>query len=361
MEKLLDIVSKLREEIVPDTVVTKMGKKDLLDFIEEAKLLDRMRIFHDKRKTKAVTSIIHEDQEESVVPTESELKRMTTGQLRRLVREFHKDIGINQKHAKMSASKLRSFISRHKYTDMLEGDDLKFLRDMDESPKKEKKSVPKIRGPDGPKVVHGMPSIIINNGVASPTEEKEPCLDASVPDDDVGIIKSLAPELFKVLTSRSYLLDMCNLARMKREHDVCPVSCDTIAFNSHQCCKKPDPCECNCCVGVGAAGARGAVGATGAASGTPSADTERLRGGGPGPGPGAGGWGWTPPPYHVDDDEDVFAPPHPDDKPPVRLVPTNRPVRPVPMTSRLVPTSRPVRPVLTSRPVRLAAPSAPSR
>ena len=109
MEKLLDIVSKLREEIVPSTRVTKMGKPDLLAFIEESKLLERMRLFHDKRKTKAVASKIHEEKEESVVPTESELKRMTTGQLRRLVREFHKDIGINQKHAKMSTSKLRSF------------------------------------------------------------------------------------------------------------------------------------------------------------------------------------------------------------------------------------------------------------
>ena len=127
MEKLLEIVGKLRETIVPPIPVTKMGKKDLLSFIEESKLLERMRVFHDKRKTKAVASQIHEEQEESVVPTESELKRMTTGQLRRLVREFHKDIGINQKHAKMSASKLRSFISRHKYSDMLEGDDLKFL------------------------------------------------------------------------------------------------------------------------------------------------------------------------------------------------------------------------------------------
>ena len=141
MDKLLDIVAKLRETVVPPVPVTKMGKSDLLTFIlEDAKLLDRMRTFHDKRKTKAIASLIHEDQEESVVPTESELKRMTTGQLRRLVREFHKDIGINQKHAKMSTSKLRSFISRHKYTDMLEGEDMKFLKTIDdEEPKKEKK------------------------------------------------------------------------------------------------------------------------------------------------------------------------------------------------------------------------------
>ena len=64
MEKLLDIVAKLREVVVPPVPVTKMGKKDLLEFIlEDAKLLDRMRTFHDKRKAKAVQSLIHEDQE----------------------------------------------------------------------------------------------------------------------------------------------------------------------------------------------------------------------------------------------------------------------------------------------------------
>ena len=142
MDKLLDIVAKLREVVVPPVPVTKMGKKDLLEFIlEDAKLLDRMRTFHDKRKAKAVQSLIHEEQEESVVPTESELKRMTTGQLRRLIREFHKDIGINQKHHKWSASKLRSFISRNKYSDMLDGDEMKFLKTVEEDePKRDKKA-----------------------------------------------------------------------------------------------------------------------------------------------------------------------------------------------------------------------------
>ena len=142
MEKLLDIVAKLRETVAPPLPVTKMGKKELLQFIlEDSKLLDRMRTFHDKRKAKAVASLIHDTEEESVVPTESELKRMTTGQLRRLVREFHKDIGLNKKHAKMSTSKLRSFIARNKYSEMLEGDDMTFLKSMDEDDKKGKKSV----------------------------------------------------------------------------------------------------------------------------------------------------------------------------------------------------------------------------
>ena len=111
MDKLLDIVKQLRDIVVPPVPVTKMGKKELLSFLEDSKMLDRMKTFHEKRKTKEVASLIHEQQEESVVPTESELKRMTTGQLRRLVREFHREIGIKQKHAKMSTSKLRSVVT----------------------------------------------------------------------------------------------------------------------------------------------------------------------------------------------------------------------------------------------------------
>ena len=74
MEKLLEIVGKLRESIVPPIPVTKMGKKDLLQFIlEDSKLLDRMRTFHEKKKTKAVASLIHEEQEEGVVPLKQSL------------------------------------------------------------------------------------------------------------------------------------------------------------------------------------------------------------------------------------------------------------------------------------------------
>ena len=51
MEKLLEIVAKLRETVVPPIKVSKMGKKDLLTFIlEDSKLLERMRTFHDKAR-----------------------------------------------------------------------------------------------------------------------------------------------------------------------------------------------------------------------------------------------------------------------------------------------------------------------
>ena len=168
-----------------------------------------------------------------------------------------------------------------------------------------------------------MPSIVINNGVPA-KEEECGCKDSpkgEIEGDDVGIIKALAPELFKVLTSRSYLLDMCNLSRMKREHDVCPVSCDTVAYSSHACCKKPGPCECQYCLpgGVGPATGRGVSGTLAGGQG----GGQGQGGGGGGQGGGGGGfideggstWRGTGGGEFSDDDfsSDDW---HPDDKPP---------------------------------------------
>ena len=139
MDKLLELVQKLRESVVPAAGIKQMNKKDLVSFIEEAKILEKMQIFHDKRKTKALKSIVHEVEEEGVVPDLADVKKMSVGKIRKLVREFHRDIGLKSKHAKMSASKLRSFVSRNKYEEMLYGDDdLKFLDVEDKKKKKPK-------------------------------------------------------------------------------------------------------------------------------------------------------------------------------------------------------------------------------
>ena len=45
MEKLLQLISKLREEIVPDQPLSKMSKEDVLRFIEDASIIKRMRAF----------------------------------------------------------------------------------------------------------------------------------------------------------------------------------------------------------------------------------------------------------------------------------------------------------------------------
>ena len=142
MDKLLDLIQKVRDAVVPDEKLSKLSKKQIISFIEDAKILEKMRIFHEKKNTTALKSIVHEAEEESVVPEPADLKRLSVSKLRKLLREFHRDIGLKQKHAKMSASKLRSFVSRNRYQEMLYGDDdMTFL--MQDEDKKDKAVKPK--------------------------------------------------------------------------------------------------------------------------------------------------------------------------------------------------------------------------
>ena len=126
MEKLLQLVEKLKKAIVPDQPVGKMPKGELLSFISEADLLTRMRTFHE-RVEKGIRSAITDDEDEKMIPSESELKKWRVGKIRKLVREFHKSTQILKKYTKFSAARLRSHIKRHKYEEMLYGDDLPSL------------------------------------------------------------------------------------------------------------------------------------------------------------------------------------------------------------------------------------------
>ena len=124
-----------------------MSKKQIISFIEDAKILEKMKIFHEKKNTKALKSIVHEAEEEGVVPEPADLKRLSVSKLRKMMREFHRDIGLKQKHAKMSASKLRSFVSRNRYQEMLYGDDdMTFLMQDDEKKGKVVKEKPSKKG-----------------------------------------------------------------------------------------------------------------------------------------------------------------------------------------------------------------------
>ena len=73
--------------------------------------------------------------------------------------------------------------------------------------------------------------------------------------DAQGIIMQLAPELYRSLLAKSYLLDLCNLNRMRQEQSVCAVACDPKAYNRWACCEKEDPC----CVTPGTAQTRAMV------------------------------------------------------------------------------------------------------
>ena len=146
MEKLLDLVQKLRESIVPTAEIKSISKKELLSFIEDADILKKMSIFHEKKQSKALKSIVHEAEEESVVPDLATIRKWPVSKLRKLLRSFHRDIGLGKgiKHSKMSVSKLRSFVSRNRYQEMLYGDDdMPFLGE--DGMRKLRRKVPKRR------------------------------------------------------------------------------------------------------------------------------------------------------------------------------------------------------------------------
>ena len=142
MDKLLDLVHKLRETVVPTAKLSKMSKKELVSFVEDAKILEKMQIFHEKRKSKALKSLVHDADEEGVVPDLAAVKKMSVSKVRKLLREFHRDIGLKAKHAKMTPSKLRSFVARNKYQEMVFGDDdMAFLNENEPKSKKVKQKI----------------------------------------------------------------------------------------------------------------------------------------------------------------------------------------------------------------------------
>ena len=144
MEKLLTLISKLRTEIVPESPISKMSKEEILSFIASANLLQRMRTFHRKGDA-GVRSVITDD-EAPLVPSESTVSKWRVGKLRKLVRDFHRATQILKKYTKFSAARLRSHIKRHRYEDMLYGDDLPDIATASEEDEPKKKKKTKKRG-----------------------------------------------------------------------------------------------------------------------------------------------------------------------------------------------------------------------
>ena len=107
MDKLLQLIGKLRNEIVPEQPLSKMSKPDLLKFIEEAQILERMRTFHEKG-SKGIRSTITEDDDEQLIPGSVEIQRWRVGKLRKLLRDFHRATQILKKFTKYTSGRLRS-------------------------------------------------------------------------------------------------------------------------------------------------------------------------------------------------------------------------------------------------------------
>ena len=251
MDKLLALITKLRNEIVPEggrASITKMAKGDLLKFITDANLLERMRTFHQK-EVKGIRSALTDD-EGPLVPSESEIQKWRVGKLRKLVRDFHRSTQIFKKFDKMSAARLRSHIKRNRYEEMMYGDDLP----VSDGEEPEKKKKPKTEKPKEAKErvreKHDfrMPNIVINTGDNPPPTDKKKCGECcedqpnKLADQDFfGLIQKLSPNLYKVLAEKAFLLDICALDRERMESNVCPVDCRPKAWNDFACCGNDAP------------------------------------------------------------------------------------------------------------------------
>lgn len=265
MEKLLALVEKLKDEIVPAQPINKMSKEQLLSFFQEQNILDRAKIFH-KKIVKGIRSVITQE-DDDIVPRESELKKWRVGKIRKFLREFHKATQILKKYHKYNAPRLRSHIKRHRYEQMLLGDDIQESSDEEKSPPTTPKQTPKIRRrrsppkprspkprspspkqqrPKSPKRTHSprRGDIIINTAPILPeTKAKECCCeekDNKLDQDFFGIIQKLAPNLYKTLVEKSFILDICSLNRKRVEANVCPTSCNAKAWDEQACCVPPE-------------------------------------------------------------------------------------------------------------------------
>ena len=127
---------------------------------------------------------------------------------------------------------------------------MKFLSTMDEGKEKKPKSKGKdrARSRSPRKTPSTQPVVNVYTGEYSGEKGEEKCdCECEMPNileeqDTQGIIMKLAPELYRSLLAKSYLLDLCNLNRMKREQEVCAVACDPKAYNRWACCEKPQCC-----------------------------------------------------------------------------------------------------------------------
>ena len=299
MEKLLQLVEKLKSAIVPDQPVGKMPKAELLSFISESDLLTRMRTFHE-RVEKGIRSAITEDEDEKLIPSESELQKWRVGKIRKLVREFHKSTQILKKYTKFSAPRLRSHIKRHKYEEMLYGNDLPSIdtdTDEDSPPVKRRRGKGRKKRPKSTFPIKGLGNIIINTGDQPVAEkDKEDCCckekkNLLEDQDFFGLIQKLSPNLYNVLAEKAFLLDMCALDRKRMEANVCPIDCRRKAWDEFACCERAGVVYDRSVLpvarrqpylasGVGIAGASGAK-----SMGVGPPPSSRLRGGGSGPPP----------------------------------------------------------------------------
>ena len=250
MDKLLQLAEKLRQAIVPERPVTKMSKAELLEFIEEKSVVDRMKIYYGKQEGKKLKSKIHEavEKEEALVPELNDFRNMRVSKIRKVLKTWHKDTQITSKLHSHSAPKLRSMAKRHMWEEMLYHDESLDFGDEEEkrhvveekkkTPRKKRSRTksPRGRSPGKATKTPGV-TVIMNNESSTKKDCSCGVSEEEEPDDPMKkILYRLAPNLYKTAISKSFILDLCNLDRMRQEGRQCPPDCRRAATDPNKCC-----------------------------------------------------------------------------------------------------------------------------
>ena len=108
----MELITRLRGIVIPEA--KRLSKKKLLEFYESARILERMAIFYngDSRGGRRVPSRVNVEEEESFPHTMSDLSKMKSAKIRKLLREFQADLGLKRKHSKMSKNQLSALVRR---------------------------------------------------------------------------------------------------------------------------------------------------------------------------------------------------------------------------------------------------------
>jgi hypothetical protein len=118
----MEVINKLKELLL---LPKKLKKRDLVDFFEQNRILERMEVFYNGKSTgqRVITSKLATEEDEPLIPRNlTQLGRMTSPKIRKMHREFIKDAGLNAKFAKMTRAKVNSHIRRNQYNEMLDMD-----------------------------------------------------------------------------------------------------------------------------------------------------------------------------------------------------------------------------------------------
>ena len=216
----MEVFQKLRELLIPPK--GRHSKAWLIEFVETNRVLDRMQMFYGgSGSRKVISRVIRPDDDEERLPrTVSALSKMSAGKIRKMLREFAKDVGVTGNPEKMSKQKLRSLARRNRFEELLSLDSpderdvvLDDIADDEKGVERNMKSsddqvIQHIQTRMNKVVEKTQPvSITINTG------EKQECAPNVVcPDSpETNMLKRISPHLYQTLQKRNAALDMCNM------------------------------------------------------------------------------------------------------------------------------------------------------